>query len=133
MYNISRQNIRKYNLTEPLYIAKKIGTKEDEYGNEVVIYDEPKKYFFNIMPVSTSSDVRTFGERAIAMKVAVIREKDAYINEFKEFDVAYLDGETPEGEYENGFNANYRIYAVQPQNAILKIYFSKLIKNNRKD
>lgn len=130
MYNINRQCIRRNNLKSKLYISEKLGVTEDEYGNEIVNYDKPKKYFFNIMPANTASEVKAFGELATSMKVAVITEKDKYMNEFKEFDLAYLDGITPDGEPENGFNANYRIYAVQPQNAIIKIYFLKLVKNN---
>ena len=130
MYNTNRQCIRRNNLKSMLYVAKKIGTTEDEYGNQKVEYDEPIKYYFNIMPANTSSDIQAFGERAASMKVAVITEKDKFLNEFNEFDVAYLDGITPEDEPENGYNANYRIYAVQPQNAIIKVYFLKLVKNN---
>lgn len=130
MYNINRQNIRHNNLKSTLYVAKNLGTTEDEYGDEEVLYDKPKKYHFNVMPVKTASEIQAFGELATSMKVAVITEKDRYINEFHEFDAAYLDGATPEDEIQNGYDANYRVYAVQPQNAIIKVYFLKLVKNN---
>ena len=62
------------------------------------------------------------------MKVAVITERYKYDNKFEEFDVAYLDGVNPNGEVIKGDNANYRVYAVQPQNMIIKLYFIKLVK-----
>lgn len=130
MYNINRYFIRKNNLKSKLYISKKLDSTEDECGNEIDNYDEPIKYYFNVKPVTTSSEIQAFGELANSMKVAVITEKDKYLNKFKEFDLAYLDGITPDKEPKPGFNANYRIYAVQPQNAIIKVYFIKLVKNN---
>lgn len=129
MYNINRQSIRRNNLKSKLYIAKKLESIEDEFGNEITNYDKPIKYFFNVQPASTASEIQAFGELAKSMKVAVITEKDKYLNKFKEFDLAYLDGITPDNESINGINANYRVYAVQPQNAIIKVYFIKLVKN----
>ena len=61
------------------------------------------------------------------MKVAVITNRKKYDNKFKEFDLAYLDGATPEGETINGANANYRIYSVQPQNVVIRVFFIKLV------
>lgn len=130
MYNVNRQNIRINNLKSKLYIAKKLESTEDDYGNEINNYDKPIKYYFNVQPASSSSEVQAFGELARSMKVAVITEKAKYINKFKEFDLAYLDGVTPENEIKNGLNANYRIYSVQVQNAIIKVYFIKIVKNN---
>lgn len=129
MYNINRQNIRHAQMKSKVYIASKLPYETtDEYGNEVVEYDKPKEYFFNIQPINSNSDVQSFGERAKNTKVAVITQKDYYLGKFKEFDLAYLDGVTPDGEIKNGYNANYKIYAIQPQNAILKVYFEKIIK-----
>ena len=50
----------------------------------------------------------------------------AYEGMFKENDVAYLDGATPEGEKENGDNANYRLYPPRIQNLKIAIYFERL-------
>ena len=35
-----------------------------DYGNEIVNYDEPKKYYFNVMPLKTASEIQAFGELA---------------------------------------------------------------------
>ena len=45
---------------------------------------------------------------------------------FKEFDVAYLDGATPDGEEEYGDNANYRLLPPRDGNSVIIIYFEKL-------
>ena len=50
-----------------------------------------------------------------------------YKDKFKDFDLAYLDGNSPKNELVNGENANYRIYAIKEQNAVLKIYFLKIV------
>ena len=47
----------------------------------------------NVQPISSQADIEEFGENARQMQKAVISKK--YLNEFKEFDVAYLDGNTP--------------------------------------
>ena len=128
MYNINRTFIFK-NLYQNIYISKKNGTKEDYYHNEIPTYDTPKLYKkWNIQFVKAESEVLEFGENVSNMKVAVIPYTDEYANKFNEFDLAYLDGVTPDGETVNGQNANYRIYSVRPQNSIIKIYFLKLTK-----
>lgn len=134
MYNLNRYNIRHHQMKSEVYIASKQPyTTEDDYGNEIVTYDNPKKFYFNVQPVSVNSansDVQSFGERTIDIRVAIITQKEYIQSQIKEFDLAYLEGVTPKGEIKNGFNANYRVYAVQPQNAIVKVYFEKLVKNN---
>lgn len=128
MYNLNRTHIFK-NLYSNVYIAKKIGTQENDYYDETPIYDIPKKYMrWNVQFVKTESELLEFGENAPKMKVATIPNTNEYANQFNEFDLAYLDGVTPDGEVINGQKANYRIYAVQPQNNIIKIYFLKLTK-----
>ena len=41
-------------------------------------------------------------------------------------DVAYLDGTTPDGEENNGDNANYRLLPPRDGNSVIIIYFEKL-------
>lgn len=129
MFDTTRYDTFK-NVRSDCYISKKIGIEDDEYGNEYPIYDKPneKPYNWNIQPVNQSSENMTFGENVLRMKLAVITgyEKDEFINEFKEYDLAYLDGVTPENESVNGENANYRIYATRSQNVALLIYFEKI-------
>lgn len=131
MYNINGQKIFK-NIKTRCYIASKLDSIIDEEGNEITQYDTPKKYVFNIQPfVNSSIDgslVQAFGELAERMKVAVITERDKYYGKFKEFDLAYLDGATPEDETFNGENANYRVHLVAEQNAIIRIFFTKIVK-----
>lgn len=116
------------NIKSKCYIGSKLASTFDDDGNEITVYDIPEKYSFNIQPVTSSSDIQEFGEKANRMKVAVITNRAKYEGKFKEFDCAYLDGATPEGEKVNGQNANYRIYAVQNQNVIIRVFFMKLTK-----
>ena len=128
MYNINRNYVFK-NLYQNIYISQKNGTKEDYNHNEIPTYDIPQLYKrWNIQFVKAESEVLEFGENASKMKVATIPFTSQYANKFTEFDLAYLDGVTPNGEAVNGQNANYRIYSVRPQNNIIKIYFLKLTK-----
>ena len=128
MYNLNRTFIFQ-NLYQNLYISQKNGTKEDYNHNEIPTYDIPVLYRkWNIQFVKAESELLEFGENASRMKVAVIPNNALYANKFNEFDLAYLDGVTPDGEAVNGQNANYRIYSVRPQNSIIKIYFLKLTK-----
>jgi hypothetical protein len=131
MYSVKRTSIFK-NWDTKCYISKKLPSTLDKYGNEIPTYEKPKQYTFNIQPVSGTSEAKEFGEIASQMRVAVITERDKYINEFNEFDLAYLDGTTPNDEKVNGEKANYRVYSVMPQNVVLKVYFLKLNNNQNK-
>ncbi len=127
MYSVKRFNVFK-NWNSKCYLAKKLDSVYDDFGNEIPKYEKPneKPYTFNIQPLTGTSEAREFGEQAVKMKVALITERAKYENTFHEFDLAYLDGATPDGEEENGQNANYRVYAVLPQNVALKVYFLKI-------
>ena len=80
-----------------IWIAKKIGTEENDYGTEISIYDKPQKYMMNVQPLSSEADIAEFGENVKQMQRAVIEYKK-YFGEFKEFDMAYLDGNIPDEE-----------------------------------
>lgn len=116
---------RKKKWNKTIYIAKKIGIQEDDYGNSVAIYEEPKKYEMNVQPISSSPDIEEFGENASLIQKAVI-EYNKYFDKFKEFDIAYLDGANPNGEKINGENANYRLYPPRNQNRCIILYFERL-------
>lgn len=111
------------------YIAKKLDPIEDEWGNMLQTYDDPQRYYFDIQPVTNTSNASAFGELIYRLKVAVI-PRSVYTGVFNEYDLAYLDGCEPLDESFNGEQANYRIYSVQPQNAIIKVYFLKLVKED---
>ena len=116
------------NVKSKCYIGTKLESTFDDAGNEITVYAKPEKYRFNIQPVTSASDIQEFGEHSSKMKVAVITNRQKYEGKFKEFDCAYLDGASPEGESVNGQNANYRVYAVQNQNVIIRVFFVKLTK-----
>ncbi len=116
------------NWNKPCYIARVKEIKEDEEGNQIKVCYEPEKYSFNIQNASGYLDVTEYGEEVSKMKKAIILMD--YNGKFKEGDIAYLDGVTPDGETENtyGINGNYIIDSVRPQNLAIAIYFKKLNK-----
>lgn len=97
----------------------------DDYGNPIEEYNEPKEYKMNVQPISSEADIQEFGENAKQMQKAIV-EYSKYFRKFKEFDVAYLDGITPENEIKHGENANYRLYPPRNQNKCIVIYFERL-------
>lgn len=111
---------------QDVYIASKIGVQFDIDGNEIPVYDIPNKnaYKFNYQTLSTDAEIAEFGENAKIMKKAVI--PISYKDKFKEFDVAYLDNVTPDGEKNHGDKANYRLLPPRNGNAVITIYFEKL-------
>lgn len=123
---ITEINANPIDWAKDVYIASKVGTQLDIEGNEITIYDKPneKPYKFNYQPVNTDADIAEFGENAKIMKKAVI--PISYQGQFKEFDVAYLDGTTPYGEENYGDNANYRLLPPRDGNSVIIIYFEKL-------
>ncbi|MBE6139294.1 MAG: hypothetical protein E7174_02140 [Firmicutes bacterium] len=107
-----------------IYISKKLKVEVDDEDNEIVIYDKPTYYEFNYQPVNSYSEIVEFGEKCSIMKKMVI--PIAYINMFKEFDVAYLDGVSPKEEIVNGENANYRLLPPRNGNSVIVIYLEKI-------
>lgn len=107
-----------------IYISKKLKVEVDEEDNEIVVYDKPEYYEFNYQPVNSYSEIVEFGEKCSIMKKMVI--PISYINMFKEFDVAYLDGITPKTEKINGENANYRLLPPRNGNSVIVIYLEKI-------
>lgn len=112
----------KWNKT--IYIASKKSLEDDDYGNQIILYDNPKKYNFNVQPISSNVDLLEFGEKANMIQKAVIPM--SYKGMFKENDVAYLDDIVPEGEENSGDKANYRLYPPRNQNKRIVIYFERL-------
>lgn len=110
---------------KPLYIASKLRVDIDEEGNEVNVYDTPVYYEFNYQPVTSEADIQEFGENVEKVEKMVI--PISYLDSFKEFDVAYLDGATPEGEKVNGIKANYRLRSPRIGNNVIVIYMDKIV------
>lgn len=115
--------LRKWNKT--IWIASLLGTEEDEYGNEVLMYDTPVQYEMNVQPLKAVADMMEFGINATQIQKAII-ERPIYEGVFKEGDVAYLDGANPTGETKNGANANYKLYPPRNQNKCIRLTFERI-------
>jgi len=109
---------------KPLYVASFKEVSYDDELNEIRMYDEPIYYEYNYQPVSSYLDIQAFGKDAIEMKKIVIPISDKDL--FKEYDVAYLEGATPEGEVNYGDNANYVFLPPKEGNAVVIIYCQKI-------
>lgn len=107
-----------------IYIASKKSLAYDDCGNQIIVYEEPKKYQLNVQPISSDVDLMEFGEKANMIQKAVIPIR--YKGIFKENDLAYLDDVTPKDEKCNGDNANYKLYPPRNQNKRIIIYFERL-------
>ena len=112
------------NWNKTIYIANKQSLEYDDYGNQVILYNKPVKYDFNVQPISSDVDLLEFGEKANMIQKAVIPIH--YKGCFKENDLAYLDDVTPDGENKYGDNANYKLYPPRNQNKRIVIYFERL-------
>ena len=113
------------NWSKTLYIASYVGEPSlDDEGNEVREYLEPVEYKFNYQPVTSYLDVQTFGKDSTITKKMVIPVE--YAGRFKAYDLAYLDGATPEGEEKHGDNANYILLDPKVGNSVVVIYCQKI-------
>lgn len=128
MYNVNRQPIHK--VKSKIWITKKLREDFDENGNQIPIYDEPQKYFFNVQTLTETSEVMEFGERVSSTKVISITEKKKYQGKFNEFDLVYVEN-TPENEVTYGDNADYKIVGVRNQNTSIRVYIQKLINEQK--
>lgn len=128
MYNINSQPIHR--VRSRIYIAKKLREDFDEYGNQIEVYDTPRKYFLNVQALSETSDIAEFGEKVNSTRVISITEKKKYLNKFNEFDLVYVDT-VPDNEINNGDNADYKIIGVRNQNTSIRVYISKLISEQK--
>lgn len=126
MYNVKNTNFTNNAIrNQEVYIASKIDSIYDDFGNVIPQYSNPIKYRMNIMPLNESIDIQAFGENSNSVKVAVLDYR-MYNGIFKNFDVAYL-GIKPNDEEINGENSNY-IITVREQNNIIKLYFQEKVK-----
>lgn len=130
MYNVRGSQIFK-NWNKVCYIATRNEeqVEYDDYGNELNKYNKPEKFYFNIQPANGYLDIVTYGEKVEKMYRAII-PYEKYNGKFKEGDIVYLEGATPEGEVEAtyGMNGNFKIYTVRPQNTMITMYFERIQK-----
>ena len=109
---------------KPLYIATFKEVIYDDELNEIRTYNEPVAYEYNYQPISSYLDIQTFGKDTTEMYKIVIPIKDKDL--FNEYDLAYLNGATPEGEANYGDNANYVLLPPKEGNAVVIIYCQKI-------
>lgn len=120
------------NWNKDLYIAPKIGVTYDDYNNETIEYGTP--FYFgrvNYQPMNwrdLRSYMSAYGETSKNIVGLLIDYNQ--LGMFKEFDLAYLYGATPEGESINGANANYIVKSYKEQNTKIMVMFEELIKDN---
>ena len=113
------------NWAKELYIASYSGTPTyDDDGNEIREYEKPIRYVFNYQPVTSYLDIQTFGKDATITQKMVLPIE--YAGRFKEYDVAYLNGATPDGEENYGDNANYVLIPPKIGNSVVIIYCQKI-------
>ena len=109
---------------KPLYIATFKEVIYDDELNEIRTYNEPVAYEYNYQPVSSYLDIQTFGKDTTEMYKIVIPIKDKDL--FNEYDLAYLNGATPDDEENYGDNANYVLLPPKEGNAVVIIYCQKI-------
>ena len=120
------------NWNKPMYIATKKEVVIDDYGNEIVKYNEP--FFFgkiNYQPLTTKqmeAFIRQYGQVSTNIVSCLIDYKEK--GKFGNFDLAYLYDATPEGEIEYGDNANYKVRAYKPQNTKIMVILEEIIKED---
>lgn len=128
MFDISKNIFA--NWYRDIYISNKKGVKLDDYNNEIVEYEEP--FYFgevNYQPLtgkSLEAYIRTYGETDNKVISCFIDIEDD--GQFKEMDLAYLYGATPEGEEVYGDNANYIVRTYRKQNTRIMVVFEEIIK-----
>lgn len=120
------------NWNKDLYIATKKEVILDDYGNEIIKYNEP--FYFgkvNYQPL-TKKDLEAYYKAYGETQNSVISLLIDYTQDgkFKAFDVAYLYGKTPEGEKEYGDNANYIVRSYKPQNTKIMVIFEEIVKED---
>lgn len=110
-----------------LWIASFIEDVEDDNGNLTSAYADPVEIKNPLLnSLSGYYDAVAFGDKVNNMS-RIMLNYSQWFGKIKERDLAYLYGANPEGEKNNGDNANYRVVAVRPQNIKIAVYFEKLI------
>lgn len=120
------------NWNKDIYIATKNTIDYDDYNNEIVTYNKPFYYGkVNYQPL-TRKDLEAYMQEYGETTNKIVSFLTNYTNlgKFKEFDVAYLYGETPKGELKYGDNANYIIRAYKPQNTKIMVILEEIIKED---
>lgn len=133
------------NWNKDMYIATKNRDTitYDDYNNEIVEYHKP--FYFgrvNYQPLTRKdleAYIKQYGETKNNIVSCLINYTDD--GKFKELDLAYLYGVTPEGEIPEepdqelpesdtryGSKANYIVRSYKPQNTKIMVIFEELVK-----
>lgn len=116
------------NWNKDIYIATKNSVDIDDYGNEIVTYNEPfylgKVNYQPLTKKDLESYIKAYGETTNNIVSFLLDyRKDGL---FDKLDIAYLYGATPTGELINGDNANYIIRAYKPQNTKIMVILEEM-------
>lgn len=111
-------------LGEKIYHCKQL-IEPDGY----ISYTAPKEYvtklfYITVMPLSGNMETEEHGEQ-ISQKWTILANMDYFRDVFKEGDVLYLDGKTPDPESDYGTGANALITSVRPQNKMIRVVAEK--------
>lgn len=121
------------NWNKELYIATKKEVILDDYGNQIVTYNEP--FYFgkvNYQPITRRELLEAYYKIYGETEKSVISLFLDYTEDgkFKTFDLAYLYGANPKGEKQYGENANYIVKAYKPQNTKIMVIFEEIEKED---
>lgn len=116
------------NWNKDIYIATKDSITIDDYGNEIVTYNEPfylgKVNYQPLTKKDLEAYIKAYGETTHNIVSFLLDyRKDGLFNIL---DIAYLYGATPEEEIINGDNANYIIRAYKPQNTKIMVILEEM-------
>ena len=75
MFNLANKPTLNY--LKKCYIASRLSTTLDDYGNEIPTYAKPIAYRFSIMPAGGEWDIATYGDRISYIYKAVV-DKNIY-------------------------------------------------------
>lgn len=94
-----------------------------------ISYTEPKAYitklfYLTVMPASGNMETEEHGEQ-ISHKWNILANANYFEGIFKEGDVLYLEGQTPDANADYGAGANALITSVRSQNKMIRVIAEK--------
>lgn len=106
------------------YIASYVRDDVDDDFNPIQVFDAPRDMICSIGPISASHEVDEFGEDIDNLCRAIL-DYDTWINNIAVNDRVWLYGSAPVDGEVNGDSANFYVYAVQPQNFKICVFFKR--------
>lgn len=112
---------------EKIYWCKKKDTPNgiEEYDSAQEITLKP--HWFSVQPANGYSAIQEFGNNVSLYQIAIAQPYKVWENIFREGDVFYLDGATPNSNIEeyNGETANYVVDVVSKQNEGIRVVLKR--------